>query len=81
MKSQIENEIKDEFKEALSGIKKLPPSCRFGVYLAYKYYISLFKKIKSTPAEKILKERIRIPNAQKLSLTMRSYLQYKMSAL
>lgn len=81
VKAQIENEINEEFKEALSGIKKLPASCKFGVYLAYKYYLSLFKKIISTPAEKILQERIRIPNTQKLSLTMRSYLQYKMSAL
>ncbi len=44
IKCQIEQEIEEEFKEALIGIKKLPNSSMFGVYLAYKYYISLFKK-------------------------------------
>jgi len=81
IKLEIENEIEAEFKEALTGIKKLPASSKFGVYLAYKYYLSLFKKIKSTPAEKIMNQRIRIPNGQKFSLAMRSYVQYKMAIL
>ena len=81
IKKQIENEIELEFKESLVGIKLLPSNSRFGVYLAYKYYLSLFKKIKNLPADKILNERIRIPDGQKLSLAMSSYLQYKMSLL
>ncbi|WP_291149991.1 phytoene/squalene synthase family protein [Flavobacterium sp. UBA7680] len=81
IKSQIENEIEAEFKEALIGIKKLPSSSKFGVYLAYKYYLSLFKKIKNTSAEKIMSERVRIPNGQKISLAMSSYVQYRMTIL
>lgn len=81
VKSQIENEIYTEFKEALEGIKKLPNSSRFGVYLAYRYYISLFRKIKKTSANKIINQRIRISNGRKLSLMMSSYVQYKMSFL
>lgn len=81
VKQVIEQEIDLEFKEALKGIKMLPALARFGVYLAYKYYLSLFKKIRNTPAEKIMNQRIRIPNSQKLSLAMSSYLQYKMEAL
>lgn len=81
IKSQIEKEIADEFKEALIGIKRLPASSKFGVYLAYKYYISLFKKIKNTPADKILNQRVRIHNGQKLSLAMSSYVQYKIATL
>ncbi|MDR6781491.1 phytoene synthase [Pedobacter africanus] len=80
-KREIEHEIEAEFDEALKGIKKLPVQSRFGVYLAYKYYRSLFKKIKNTPAEKIMQQRIRIPNTEKLSLAMRSYLRYKMAVL
>jgi len=79
IKKQIEEEIAAEFKEALTGIVQLPRSSRFGVYLAYKYYWSLFKKIRKTPAERILKERIRIPNSIKLSLAMSSYFQYKIA--
>lgn len=77
VKCRIEKEIEAEFKEALQGIKMLPPSSKFGVYLAYKYYLSLFKKIKNTSAERIVKERIRIPNSKKLSLMLSSYVQYK----
>ncbi|MFC0425840.1 phytoene/squalene synthase family protein [Chryseobacterium scophthalmum] len=81
VKSQIEKEIYDEFKEALEGIKKLPNSSRFGVYLAYRYYTSLFRKIKKTSANKIINQRIRISNGRKFSLMMSSYVQYKMSFL
>ncbi|MCX8524985.1 phytoene/squalene synthase family protein [Chryseobacterium formosus] len=81
VKAQIEQEIYDEFKEALEGIKNLPNSSRFGVYLAYRYYISLFRKIKRTSANKIINQRIRISNGKKFSLMMSSYVQYKMSFL
>jgi len=81
IKSLIERDIEQEFREALIGIKKLPASSRFGVYLAYKYYLSLFRKIKKVPAQQILNERIRIPNGQKFSLMMSSYVQYKMAIL
>lgn len=81
VKANIEREIQQEFKEALEGIKKLPRSARFGVYLAYRYYVSLFRKIKRTSAHKIINQRIRISNGKKFSLMMSSYLQYKISYL
>ncbi len=80
-KSRIETEIENEFRIALMGIKMLPNSSKFGVYLAYKYYLSLFKKIKSTSAEKILTNRVRIPNTQKFSVMVRSYIRYKVAML
>lgn len=80
-KSEIENDINNEFEEALIGIRQLPATSRFGVYLAYRYYRSLFKKIQNTPAQLILNSRIRIPNGKKLSLMMSSYVQYKMAAV
>lgn len=80
-KMQIQQEIELEFKEALQGIKQLPVSARFGVYLAYKYYLKLFNKIKRTSAEKILNERVRIPNGRKISIAMSSYFQYKTTIL
>ena len=81
VKEHIENDIQQEFREALEGIKNLPSSARFGVYLAYRYYISLFRKIKRTPAKKIINQRIRISNGRKISLMMSSYVQYKISYL
>lgn len=81
VKGQIENEIESEFKEALIGIKKLPGSSMFGVYLAYKYYLSLFAKIKSKSSKQILEARIRIPNTQKAFVACMSYLRYKAACL
>lgn len=81
VKREIEQEIHQEFKEALVGIKLLPKSAKFGVYLAYKYYLCLFKKIRGIPAENILQKRIRVPNSEKLSLMMRSYVRYKTAML
>lgn len=81
IKRTIEADIESEFKEALIGIRRLPACSKFGVYLAYKYYWSLFKKIRRIPAQRILQERVRIPNTQKLSLMMSSYLQYKMAVV
>jgi len=80
-KEKIEKEIEQDFAEALKGIKMLPASSQSGVYLAYYYYLSLFRKIKRLPAERILKERIRIPNFQKLILMMKSNLRYKLNIL
>jgi phytoene synthase len=81
VKKAIEKEIEIEFKEALVGIQMLPSSAKFGVYLAYRYYLSLFHKIKNTNAENILQERIRIPNVQKMNVMMRSYVRYKIAML
>lgn len=77
VKVLIENEIENEFKEALIGIKKLPHSSLFGVYLAYKYYISLFQKIKSKSSNEILIQRIRVPNTEKAWVAFKSYLRHK----
>jgi len=81
VKAEIEKEIAFEFREALEGIKKLPASSRFGVYLAYRYYLSLFKKIKKTSASKMINQRIRISNSKKISLMMGSYVEYKMMSI
>jgi phytoene/squalene synthetase len=64
-KQSIEADIQKDFDYAYEGIVKLPLKARFGVYVAYKYYLSLFKKIKGMPARNIMEERIRIPNYSK----------------
>ena len=66
MKQQIEEEIGRDFSGAYNGIVRLPIKARFGVYVAYKYYLSLFKKIKKTTPANILEQRIRIPNYGKV---------------
>ena len=70
-KNKIEDDIEKEFGLALIGIKQLPKSAKKGVFLAYSYYYSLFKKIKSTPADKIMTKRIRIPNFTKFLILIK----------
>jgi phytoene synthase len=80
-KEKIELEIENDFAQALQGIKQLPPVARKGVYLAYYYYYVLFKKIKRLPASQILKERVRIPNSQKLALMLTSSIRHSLQLL
>jgi len=75
-KKEIEDDIEKDFVAALKGVKALPRSSRFGVYVAYIYYKSLFNKIKSVSSAHILSQRIRIPNAQKLGLLAGSYVKH-----
>lgn len=78
-KKQIELEIEEDFRLALIGIKKLPPSSKGGVYLAYVYYRTLFNKIKRLPPKRIFTERIRINNGHKFGLMLNSLVATKMN--
>lgn len=75
-KREIEQDIEKDFAAAIKGIKQLPRSSRFGVYVAYIYYNNLFNKIKSVSPVHILSERVRIPNSKKLSLLAGSYVKH-----
>ncbi len=71
-KQQIEEDIAGDFRAAFEGIKQLPLKARFGVYVAYKYYLSLFKKIKRLKPSSILESRIRIPDFLKAYIVFRA---------
>lgn len=81
VKCQIEEDIEQEFKQALIGIKMLPNSSKFGVYLAYKYYLTLFKKIKNKSSKEIMNNRVRVANSEKAYVAFKSYLRYKTTCL
>ena len=81
VKKEIEADIEVDFKLGLEGIKMLPHKARIGVYMAYKYYFKLFKKIKQTQAEVILTERVRIPNRRKFRILLTSFLRHNLNLL
>jgi phytoene synthase len=81
MKQKIEQEIALDFKAGYEGIKKLPKDARFGVYMAYRYYVKLFHKIQKTDAQIILGQRIRIPDNKKYRLLFTSYLRHNLNLL
>ena len=74
-KFKIEIDIQNDFSDALVGIKKLPRSSRLGVFVAYRYYMSLFIKIKNIPSERLMNERIRVKNYKKIYITFKSAFQ------
>lgn len=78
-KAQIEQEIENDFRIALQGIKMLPSTSKGGVYLAYVYYKTLFDKIKKLPAKHVLTERVRINNRRKFGLMINCLVQNKMN--
>lgn len=80
-KDIIEKEIKEDFEQGLYGIKHLPVKARLGVYVAYVYYQSLFRKIRRVAPERILNERIRISNPIKLLLLARSFILFKLGVI
>jgi phytoene/squalene synthetase len=80
-KAEIELDIEADFRAALEGIKQLPTTSRFGVYVAYVYYYALFTKIKGIPSYRIMLERTRISNYQKVGLLARSYFKHSLRML
>lgn len=80
-KKNIEQDIEIDFKAGYEGIVQLPKKARFGVYLAYVYYYSLFQKIKTTRSQVILNNRVRIPNHNKYGLIVSSYLKHSLNLL
>jgi phytoene synthase len=81
-KQIIIDEIEDDFDFAYkNGILKLPVEAKFGVYMAYRYYRRLLKKLKAVPSEKIMDTRIRISDPMKINLLARSYVKYKLNII
>jgi phytoene/squalene synthetase len=77
VKETIFADIQEDFDKAYHGIINLPGGSKLGVYLAYIYYLNLFKKIKKTSVSRLLHERIRIPNFNKYLMLMTSYCRYR----
>lgn len=67
-KLKIEEDIAKDFEHAKIGIKMLPISSKLAVFMAYKYYINLLKKIRKTKAEVLLTKRISVSSARKMYL-------------
>lgn len=80
-KTRIEEDIQKDFEKAFVGIINLPMKARFGVYVAYKYYLTLFRKIKRINATEILNERIRIPNYGKVVIVAKAGLRSQFNML
>lgn len=66
IKKKIIEDINEDLRVALEGIKQLPSNSKYGVYAAYKYYSKLTTKIERTTVKKLLNERVRVQNSFKM---------------
>lgn len=80
-KRAIEMDIQRDFDHAYEGIIHLPMKARFGVYVAYKYYYSLFSKIKKIQPQKILEQRVRIPDYSKIFILAKAGIRSQFNLL
>ncbi|RXK81831.1 phytoene/squalene synthase family protein [Filimonas effusa] len=80
-KNEIEEDIRKDFDKAFEGIRLLPLKARFGVYVAYKYYLSLFNKIRRVQPHRIWEERIRIPDYGKLFIVAKAGVRMRLNLL
>jgi len=71
-------EIKENFKEAHVGIKSLPKKSRLGVYVAYRYYLKLLKKIEQSPVKVMTEGRVRVSDFTKTVLLIKSFIKYRL---
>ncbi len=80
-KHLIEEDIRRDFDHAYEGIVRLPEGARFGVYLAYVYYLNLLQKIKNAPANRIAQQRIRVNDRRKVMLLFSSAVRNSLNML
>ena len=81
VKGVLIKNIEKEFEEAKKGIKELPGKSKLAVYIAFLYYKQLLQKLEQTPADEIVRTRIRVPDGIKLLLLGRSYMEYMLKLI
>ena len=80
-KKKIEADIARDFEDAYKSILQLPVKARFGVYVAYKYYLSLFGKIKKSEPSYIVENRIRIADFNKAIIVAKAGIRSRFNIL
>lgn len=78
-KVKIQEDIEADLKEAIQGIRMLPRTSRRGVFLAYRYYQQLFKKIKLAAASAVFSKRYRISNRRKIALLFDTLVKHQLN--
>ncbi|MCL5246974.1 phytoene/squalene synthase family protein [Cellulophaga sp. 20_2_10] len=80
-KESILEDIENDFAEAYKGIIQLPLESRLGVFVAYKYYSKLLKKLKRADTTSIMNSRIRISNPLKFLILTKAYIRFKFNII
>ncbi|MBN1108310.1 MAG: phytoene/squalene synthase family protein [Bacteroidales bacterium] len=81
VKTEIINDIEKDFSSSVEGMRKLPKNSRLGVMIAYYYYLRLLKKIRRTPAHKLLEKRIRVSDFVKIILLFKALIANRLNII
>ena len=76
-KKEILEEIEEDYKVAMQGIRQLPKCAYARVYTAYLYYYTLTRKIEKTPANILLTKRVRVSDYEKIWLFVKAFVSTK----
>ncbi len=79
IKNKLVGEIEFEFEVAIEGIKNLPNTSKFGVYLAFLYYKKLTSQIHVMKAKDLLNQRASISNFAKMGLAIKVIFMRKLN--
>jgi phytoene/squalene synthetase len=77
----IEEDIAIDLDKSLDGIRKLPRDSILGVYVAYLYFKALLIRIKRVKAERIMQERIRVPDLVKSLIIIKARLKVALNKI
>ncbi|MBL7851413.1 MAG: phytoene/squalene synthase family protein [Cyclobacteriaceae bacterium] len=80
-KKKIEADIAEDFRQGFRGIRQLPRGARLGVYIAYRYYLALFHRIRQLPSAAVMQSRIRVRNRWKLAILGYSFLKHQLNRI
>ncbi len=80
-KHAIEADIAEDFRQGYRGIRQLPRGARLGVYIAYRYYLALFHRIRQLPPSAVMQSRIRVRNRSKLAILGFSYVKHQLNLI
>lgn len=67
-KKEIEADLRADFAASLPGIRDLKRDVRLGVYLAYRYYHELLRKIEPATPQELASRRFSVSTGKKLRL-------------
>lgn len=79
IKNKLVEEIEFEFEVAIEGIKNLPNTSKFGVYLAFLYYKKLTSQIHVMKAKDLLIQRASVSNFAKMGLAIKVIFMRKLN--
>lgn len=81
IKRAIIDEIGQDFATARDYIGRLPLSARDAVRTSYRYYGALLDTLRATPADTIVRQRIRVADSRKAGILAAAYLRRRLTVL